>query len=141
MKPTEIIKAAIMCWLKHGEACTRVISQFVPLIDALDVIYMKKGDAEAKYVQDTLLEPDDIICMLLMLAEKLVPINLFLKFLQTGTLIYNSISAKLNCLLDCLAKTEEELQNHDSTETDLKFFSKALSLLKLSSECNDLGLT
>ena len=79
--------------------------------------------------------------MLLMLAEKLVPINLFLKFLQTGTLIYNSISAKLNCLLDCLAKTEEELQNHDSTETDLKFFSKALSLLKLSSECNDLGLT
>ena len=79
--------------------------------------------------------------MLLMLAEKLVPINLFLKFLQTGTLIYNSISAKLNCLLDCLAKTEEELQNHDSTETDLKFFSKALSLLKLSSECNDLGPT
>ena len=79
--------------------------------------------------------------MLLMLAEKLVPINLFLKFLQTGTLIYNSISAKLNCLLDCLAKTEEELQNHDSTETDLKNFSKALSLLKLSSECNDLGLT
>ena len=79
--------------------------------------------------------------MLLMLAEKLVPINLFLKFLQTGTLIYNSISAKLKCLLDCLAKTEEELQNHDSTETDLKFFSKALSLLKLSSECNDLGLT
>ena len=79
--------------------------------------------------------------MLLMLAEKLVPINLFLKFLQTGTLIYNSISAKLNCLLDCLAKTEEELQNHDSNETDLKFFSKVLSLLKLSSECNDLGLT
>ena len=76
-----------------------------------------------------------------MLAEKLVPINLFLKFLQTGTLIYNSISAKLNCLLDCLAKTEEELQNHDSTETGLKFFSKVLSLLKLSSECNDLGLT
>ena len=55
--------------------------------------------------------------------------------------IYNSISAKLNCLLDCLAKTEEELQNHDSTETGLKFFSKVLSLLKLSSECNDLGLT
>lgn len=126
--------------VKDGEVCTRVISQFVPLIDALDVIYMKKGDAEAKYVQDTLLEPD-IICMFLMLAEKLVPINLFLKFMQTGTLIYNSISAKLNCLLDCLAKTEEELKNHDSTETDLKFFSKALSLLKLSSECNDLGLT
>ena len=79
--------------------------------------------------------------MLLMLAEKLVPINLFLKFLQTGTLIYSSISAKLNCLLDCLAKTEEELQNHDSNEADLKFFSKVLSLLKLSSECNDLGLT
>ena len=50
MKPTKIIKAAVMCWLKHGEACSRVISQFVPLIDALVVLYMEKGDAEAKYV-------------------------------------------------------------------------------------------
>ena len=68
--------------------------------------------------------------MLLMLAEKLVPINLFLKFLQTGTLIYSSISAKLNCLLNCLAKTEEELQNHDSNETS-KIFFKSVILVEI----------
>ena len=69
----------------------------------------------------------------------LAPINPFLTFLQKVTLIYNSVSAKLNCLLDHLAHIKEELQNHDSIGTDLKFFSKALSLLKLRSECNDLG--
>ena len=76
---------------------------------------------------------------MLLLAEVLAPINLFSKFLQTGTLIYNSASVKSNRLLDDLARIKAELQNHDSIETDLKFFSKALSLLKLSSERNDLG--
>ena len=66
MKPTKIIKTAVMRLLAHGEACVRVISQFVLLIDVLDVIYMEKDDAEARGVRDILLEPD-IICMLLML--------------------------------------------------------------------------
>ena len=71
----------------------RVVSQVVPLIDALDAIYMEKGDAEAKGVRDILREPD-IICMLLLLAQVLAQINLFPKSLQTSTLIYNSVSAK-----------------------------------------------
>ena len=70
-----------------------VVSRFVPLIDALDAIYMEKGDAEAKGVRDILREPD-IICMLLLLAEVLAQINLFPKSLQPSTLIYNSVSAK-----------------------------------------------
>ena len=99
---------------------------------------MKKGDVEATGVRDILLEPD-IICMLLLLAEVLAPINLFSNFPQTGTSIYNSLSAKLNCLLDRLARIKEELQNLDNNETDLKYFSKELSLLKLSSERSDVG--
>ena len=99
---------------------------------------MKKGDAEAKGVRDILFEPD-IICMLLLLAEVLASINLFSNFPQTVTLIYNSLSAKLNRILDRLARIKEELQNLDNNETDLKYFPKELSLLKLSSERNDVG--
>ena len=99
---------------------------------------MKKGDAEAKGVRDILFEPD-IICLLLLLAEVLASINLFSNFPQTVTLIYNSLSAKLNRLLDRLARIKEELQNLDNNETDLKYFPKELSLLKLSSERNDVG--
>ena len=88
LKPPKIIKAAVTRWLTHGEACGRVISWFHPLIDALDAVYLDKGDAEAKGVRDILLDPD-IICMLLLLAEVLSPINMFSKFLQTVTLIYS----------------------------------------------------
>ena len=91
--------------------------EYLPICSAkihpFDAIYMEKGDAEAKGVRDILLEPN-IIYMLLLLAEVLAPINLFSKFLQTGTLIYNSVSDKLNHLLDHLTRIKEELQNHDS---------------------------
>ena len=138
LKPPKIIKAAVTRWLTHGEACGRVISWFHPLIDALDAVYLDKGDAEAKGVRDILLDPD-IICMLLLLAEVLSPINMFSKFLQTGMLIYSSVSAKVNWLLERLLHIKEELKDHDSVETDLKFFCKAVPFLKVSSERNDLG--
>ena len=118
LKPTKIIKAAVTRWLTHGEACARVISRFHPLIDALDAVYLDKGDAEAKGVRDILLDPD-IICMLLLLAEVLSPINMFSKFLQTGTLIYSSVSANVNRLLERLLRIKEELKDHDSVETEV----------------------
>ena len=98
---------------------------------------MEKCDTEAKGVQDILLEPK-IICMFLLLAKVLVLIKLFSRFLETGTSNYNSISAKLNRLLNRSARIKEELQNHSSIETEL-FFLKAMSLLKLNSEHNNLG--
>ena len=104
----------------------------------MDAVYLDKGDAEAKGVGDILLDPD-IICMLLLLAEVLSPINMFSKFLQTGTLIYSSLSAKVNRLLERLLHIKEELKDHDSVQTDLKFFCKAVPFLKVSSEQNDLG--
>ena len=69
------------------EACVRVISHYEPLINTLDTIFVEKGDAEAEDIREQLLEPN-IICMLLLLAEVLAPINNFSKFLQTGTLLY-----------------------------------------------------
>ena len=98
---------------------------------------MEKCDTEAKGVPDILLEPK-MICMFLLLAKVLVLIKLFSRFLETGTSNYNSISAKLNRLLDRSAHIKEELQNHNSIETEL-FFLKAMSLLKLNSEHNNLG--
>ena len=104
MKPSKIIIAVVTRWLTHGEACAGV----APLIDTLDAIYLERGDTESKGVRDILLGPD-IISMLLLLSEILAPINLFSKFLQTSTLIYNSVSAKLNRLLGRLARITEKL--------------------------------
>ena len=82
LKPLKIIKACVTRWLTHGESCIRIISRFEPLLDALDSIFPQRGDAEAKGVRDQLLQPE-IICMLLLLAEVLAPINNFSRFLQT----------------------------------------------------------
>ena len=108
MKPSKIIIAVVTRWLTHGEACTGVIFRFATLIDTLDAIYLERGDTESKSVRDILLGPD-IISMLLLLSDVLAPINLFSKFLQTSTLIYNSVSAKLNRLLGRLARINEKL--------------------------------
>ena len=58
---------------------------------------MERGDAEAKGVRDQLLQPE-IICMLLLLAEVFSPINNS-KYLQTSTLLYCDVGAKLDLLL------------------------------------------
>ena len=138
LKPMKIIKAVVTRWLTHGESCARVISRFEPLIEALDSIFMERADAEAKGVRDLLLEPD-ILCTLLLLAEVLAPINIFSKFLQTSTLLYCSVTAKLERLLNRLGDIKDELKDHNSLGTDLKFFHKAVTFLQISSERNDLG--
>ena len=84
LKP--FIKACVTRWLTHGESCIRIISRFVPLLDALDSIFCKRGDANAKGVKDQLLQPE-IICMLLLLAEVLASINNFSRFLQSSILL------------------------------------------------------
>ena len=56
---------------------------------------MKRGDAEDKGVRDQLLQPE-IICMLLLHAEVLSLVNIFSKHLQTSTLLYCDVGAKLD---------------------------------------------
>ena len=125
LKPMKIIKAAVTGWLTHGESCTRIISRFEPLIDAWDVIYLEKKVAEAKGVCDLVLDPD-LVCMLLLLLEVLAPINILSKFLQTSTLFHFSVTEKVSRLLERLQDIKAELKDHDSMETSLKFFFKAV---------------
>lgn len=77
--------------------------------------------------------------MLLLLAEVLSLINNLLKYLQTSTLLYCSISLKVQRLLDLLKRIKDALANHDAVDTDLKYFNKALPFLQISAERNELG--
>ena len=52
LKPLKVLKACTTRWLTHGESCIRIISRFHPLIDALDVIFFERGDAEVKGVSE-----------------------------------------------------------------------------------------
>ena len=60
--------------------------------------------------------------MMLLLAEVLVPVHLFCKFLQTRNLNYGLVMSKFKRLITKLERIEEELQNHVSVDTDLKHF-------------------
>ena len=72
-----------------------------PLVDALDAIYNEKRCPDVKGVRDALLQPQNI-CMLLLVAELLVSINYFSKFLQTRSLNYSSINNKLGSIIERL---------------------------------------
>ena len=52
LKPLKILKACATRWLTHGETCSRIISRFEPLINALDAIYFAKKEPETKGVRD-----------------------------------------------------------------------------------------
>ena len=84
LKPLKVLKTCTTRWLTHGESCIRVLPRLHPLIDALDVIFFERGDAESKGVRDQLLEPN-LLLMLLLLAEVLGLINILAKYLQTNT--------------------------------------------------------
>ena len=99
LTPLKVIKAHTTQWLTHGEACWRIISRSEPLVDALDAIYNEKRCADVKGVRDALLKPQ-YICVLLLVAVLLVPINYFSKFLQTRNLYYSSIKNKLGSIIE-----------------------------------------
>ena len=63
------------------------------------MIFFERGDAEAKGVRDQLLEPD-LLLMLPLLAEVLNLINILANYLQMSTLVYASITAKVNHLIE-----------------------------------------
>ena len=75
----------------------------------------------------------------MLLAEVLSPINIFSKYLQTSTLLYCDVGAKLDRLLQRLHLIKDSLKDPDSVDTPLKFFSKVTSFPEISSQRNDLG--
>ena len=76
--------------------------------DALDVIFFERGDVEAKEVRDQLLEPN-LLLILLLLVEVLNPINISSKYTQTSTLVYTSMTVKVNGLTEKLHIIKDSL--------------------------------
>ena len=116
----------------------RVITQFKLLAAALDAVYKDKKDLEAKGIHNILLTPD-IILMLLLLAEVLVPVNNFCKFLQTRNLNYSLVMTKYQRVVSKLESIKTELLNHSSIDTNLKYFKFANEYLQYSQEAMSLA--
>ena len=114
------------------------MSRLRPLIDALAVIFFERGDAETKGVTDKLLEPN-LFLMLLLLAEVLNLINVLSKYLQTSTIVYTSITVKVNCLIEKLHIIKDSLPDPQVADSKLKFFNKAVSFLHISGQRNHVG--
>ena len=108
LKPLKILKACTTRWLTHGETSARVISRFKQVIAALDALTNEKRDEDAKGIRDQLLSPTSIL-MLLLLAEVLVPINNFCRFLQTRNLNYSLIMSKFQRVVTKLEKIKTNL--------------------------------
>ena len=134
----KILKACTTRWLTHGETSIRVINRFKLLVAALDALFKDKKDPEAKGIRDILLN-SQIILMLLLLAEVLVPINNFYKFLQTRNLNYSLVMGKYQRVVSKLETIKKELPNHDSVDTTLKYFNLAKSYLEFSKESMSLS--
>ena len=101
------------------------------------MIFLERGDAEAKGVRDGLLEPN--LLLLLLLAEVLSPINILSKYLKTSTIVYASISAKVNHLTEKMHIIKDSLSDPHVADSKLKFFIKTVSFLHVSGQRNHLG--
>ena len=86
-----------------------MIPRFVSLIDSLDTIIDKRYDAELRGVCNQLLDPDNILFLLLLddILAILVEINRFSKFLQQRGLIFASIKFKLGQLITSLRSIQQ----------------------------------
>ena len=95
------------------------------MTDSLYVIFIERGDAEAKGVRDQLLEPN-LLLMLLVLAKVLDPINVLSKYLETTTLVNTSITVKVNHLIEKFhIIIKDSLSDPQVADSKLKFFNKA----------------
>ena len=72
------------------------------------------------------------ILMLLLLAEVLVPINDFCRFLQTRSLKYSLIILKFQRVVAKLDKIKENIPNYDAVDISFRCFQLASDLLKFS---------
>ena len=72
--------------------------------------------------------------MLLHVAELLVPINYFSKFLQTRCLNYSSIRNKLGSVIEHLKLIQEGLEDYHAIDSSLVHFHKVVKFLTISVE-------
>ena len=116
LKPRKVLKACTTRWLTHGESCVRIISMFQPLIDALDVIFFGRGDAEAKRSQISFLIQICCWCY--------YPINI--------------LSSKLKHLIEKLPIIKDSLSDPQLADSNLSFFDKAAYILYINGQTNYL---
>ena len=55
LKNVKLLKAAATCWLSHGDASQRLVSQFEPLVNCLDSFIMGSRAPDVKHVSKELL--------------------------------------------------------------------------------------
>ena len=80
-----------------------------------------------------------MILILLLLAELLVPVNKFCKFLQTRNVNYSLVMTKFKHMISQLKNIKTYLQHHDALDCKLKYFKLASEYLKFAAEATDLG--
>ena len=131
LKQLKILRACTTRSLTHGETSARVVSRFKQVIATLDARTTEKRDEDSKSIRDQMLSPMSIL-MLLLLAEVLVPINNFCRFLQTRSLNYSLIISKFQRVVAKLDKIKESIPNYDAVDISFRCFQLASGLLKFS---------
>ena len=130
----KILRAALTRWLTHGKTAIRITSRFKQLIAALDTLYATRRDDDAKGIRDRLLRPTTI--MMLLLAEALVPMNIFSCFLQTRHLTYLTAMEKFKSCVSSLNAIKRKILSFDphanSTPHGLKYFGNVIEFLLIS---------
>ena len=53
----KLIKAAVTCWLSHGQAFQRVLDRYEALVAALNAIYLRKQEPAVRGLCDNLIKP------------------------------------------------------------------------------------
>ena len=89
-------------------------------------------------VRNALLQPQNI-CMPLLVAELLIPINYFSKFLQTRSLNCSSIKNKLGSVIERLKLIQAGLEDYDAIDSSLVHFHKVFKFLTTSAESMELA--
>ena len=122
---------ALTWWIMHKNHF------MVPPINWCIRCHFFERDAEAKAVRYQLLEPN--LLPFLLLAEVFNLINILLKYLQTSTLVYASITTKVNHLIEKLHIIKDSLFDPQVADSKQKFFNKAVSFLHISGQRSHLG--
>ena len=97
----KLLKTSLTRWVSHGAATICIISRFESIINSLDEIIHNKNGPELMGIHTQLLEPNNVLFVLL-LVDVLQSVNRFSMFLQTRNLMFNSVNAKLNQLMESL---------------------------------------
>ena len=101
LKNVKLLKAVPTRWLSHGDALQRLVSRFEPLVNCLDTLITDSRAPDVKGVRDELLELNTIL-MLLLLADVLVHVNWFSRYLQTCNLIFATLARKFGKLVESM---------------------------------------